>query len=123
MIDSNSQYFYNLKLSVIFLFVDFLGIKKASSIVNVLISVNSEGVYFMIRRRWFCTSLKALFHRSLFYAFLKSPQGLRRLVDFLGIKKASTIVKALILVKDTDIISNSFLRDLEVLCALKDDIN
>ena len=40
-----------------------------------------------------------------------------------SIKKASTIVKALILVKDTDIISNSFLKDLEVLCALKDDIN
>jgi hypothetical protein len=77
----------------------------------------------MIRRRWFCTSLKALFHRPLFYAFLKSPQGLRLLADFLGIKKASTIVKALILVKDTDIISNSFLKDLEVLCALKDDIN
>ena len=34
--------------------------------------------------------------QALFYAFLKSPQGLRRLVDFLGIKKASTNVKALI---------------------------
>jgi hypothetical protein len=46
MIDSNSQYFYNLQLSVIFLFVDFLGIKKASTIVKAFDTCELGGSIF-----------------------------------------------------------------------------
>jgi hypothetical protein len=40
-----------------------------------------------------------------------------------SIKKASTIVKALILVIEKDLISNQFIQDLEVLCGLKGTMN
>jgi hypothetical protein len=39
------------------------------------------------------------------------------------IKKTFTIVKALILVNDVDLLSNQFIQDLEVLCGLKGIMN
>jgi hypothetical protein len=64
--------------------------KKHTEFGVLSLRVNSEGVFY--------DPQKVVLHKSqspvkqaLFYTSLKSPQGLRRLVDFLGIKKPSQL--------------------------------
>jgi competence protein CoiA len=48
-----------------------------------------SGLIVCLRKSdFFCTSIKALFHRSFFLYHIKIPQGLRRLLDFLWHKKS-----------------------------------